>query len=172
MQLEKDQIGVNKSAKNILESFTSLPKRNTSVYKEPSVVQTGLQNSNLPNEMKHDSQLDLTAFEIFCEETRAELSPESKIRANKMTFDYKTENYFTSDLNLHNSANFNVGEHYTRKTDQQIRIQYLRKLTYSGIWLPPTKHVKSHQNLFILDWDDTLLPTSFFMSSSNDGGDL
>ena len=99
MELEKDKIGNNKSARNILESFTMLPKRKTTINQESSVIKTFIQNSNTPDESQYDSQLDLTAFEIFCEETRAESSPESKFRANKMTFDYKTENYFTSDLN-------------------------------------------------------------------------
>jgi len=55
-----------------------------------------------------------------------------------------------------------------KRNHNQIRLAYLRKLTYSGVWLPPSKQLKSHQNLFILDWDDTLLPTSHFLSAADD----
>jgi len=30
--------------------------------------------------------------------------------------------------------------------------------------LHPQKQPKTHQNLIILDWDDTLLPTTFFLN--------
>ena len=45
-----------------------------------------------------------------------------------------------------------------------MRMQYLSKLTYHQVWLAPSKQKKSHQNVIILDWDDTLLPTTFFLS--------
>jgi hypothetical protein len=47
-------------------------------------------------------------------------------------------------------------------------MRYLQRLTYKEVWLPPSKQVKSHQNLFILDWDDTLFPTSYFLKSGDD----
>jgi len=40
MELEKDKIGNNKSARNILESFTMLPKRKTTINQESSVIKT------------------------------------------------------------------------------------------------------------------------------------
>lgn len=58
------------------------------------------------------------------------------------------------------------------KSEKQHRLKYLQKLTYSQVWLPPSQHLKTHQNLFILDWDDTLLPTSFFLRSGDDCHDL
>ena len=47
------------------------------------------------------------------------------------------------------------------KSDVDLRMRYMSKLTYHQVWLAPTKQKKSHQNVIILDWDDTLLPTSF-----------
>ena len=43
-------------------------------------------------------------------------------------------------------------------------MQYLSKLTYYQVWLAPSKQKKSHQNLIVLDWDDTMLPTTFFLT--------
>lgn len=64
-------------------------------------------------------------------------------------------------------------EQFEKRNEKEIRLKYLQKLTYSEVWLPPSKQVKSHQNLFILDWDDTILPTSFFLrSGSADQSDL
>ena len=45
-----------------------------------------------------------------------------------------------------------------------MRMKYLSKLTYREVWLPPSKQLKTHQNIILLDWDDTLLPTSFFLN--------
>lgn len=41
-----------------------------------------------------------------------------------------------------------------------MRIRYLSKLAKEQIWLPPVKQPKTNENLVILDWDDTLFPTS------------
>lgn len=40
-----------------------------------------------------------------------------------------------------------------------MRKRYLSKLTYHQVWLSPLKQPKTHQNLIIFDWDDTLLCT-------------
>ena len=64
-----------------------------------------------------------------------------------------------------------VQEHlrcFEKKSDKDFRLRYLQKLTYSEVWLPPSKQVKSHQNLFNLDWDDTLFTTSFFLKAGTD----
>lgn len=43
---------------------------------------------------------------------------------------------------------------------KKLRLRYLSKLAKEQIWLPPMKQPKQSQNLVILDWDDTLFPTS------------
>ncbi|CDW82973.1 adp-ribosylation factor gtpase- [Stylonychia lemnae] len=41
-----------------------------------------------------------------------------------------------------------------------LRLKYLSKLAKEQVWLPPMKQPKQNQNLVILDWDDTIFPTS------------
>ena len=43
-----------------------------------------------------------------------------------------------------------------------IRKSYYSKLIYKNIWIPE-KQRKTHNSIFIFDWDDTLFPTSFLM---------
>ena len=42
-----------------------------------------------------------------------------------------------------------------------MRKKFLNKLTEHEIWLQPTQQPKTHQNVIILDWDDTLLCTGY-----------
>lgn len=43
---------------------------------------------------------------------------------------------------------------------KKMRLRFLSKLAKEQIWLPPIKQPKINENLIILDWDDTLFPTS------------
>lgn len=47
------------------------------------------------------------------------------------------------------------------RTADRIRRDLLSKLTYQKIWLTPAEKPGTHQTVFIYDWDDTLLCTSF-----------
>ena len=47
------------------------------------------------------------------------------------------------------------------RSGDRIRRDLLSKLTYQKIWLTPSEKPDSHQTVFIYDWDDTLLCTSF-----------
>lgn len=47
----------------------------------------------------------------------------------------------------------------------RIRRDLLSKLTYKKIWLTPAEKPDTHQTVFIYDWDDTLLCTSFLNPS-------
>ena len=47
------------------------------------------------------------------------------------------------------------------RTNDNIRRNFLSKLTYQKIWLTPTDKPKLHESAIIFDWDDTLLCTSF-----------
>jgi hypothetical protein len=44
--------------------------------------------------------------------------------------------------------------------NDNIRKSYYSKLIYKNIWTPGMK-AKSHNSIFIFDWDDTILPTTF-----------
>ena len=47
---------------------------------------------------------------------------------------------------------------------EDIRKKYYSKLIYKNIWSPGYKP-KTHNSLFIFDWDDTLLPTSYLIKT-------
>ena len=46
--------------------------------------------------------------------------------------------------------------------NENFRKSYYSKLIYKKIWTPGIKQ-KTHNTLFIFDWDDTLFPTSFLI---------
>lgn len=55
----------------------------------------------------------------------------------------------------------NSNEYYLKNEENgNIRKSYYSKLIYKNIWMNGQKR-KSHNNLFIFDWDNTILPTSF-----------
>lgn len=59
------------------------------------------------------------------------------------------------------------------RTGDNIRRNFLSKLTYQKIWLTPLEKPKLHETAIIFDWDDTLLCTSFISPTGiYDGGDL
>jgi len=47
------------------------------------------------------------------------------------------------------------------KSQDDFRINFLKKLCHLEVWVPPTKRSPQHQTVIIFDWDDTLLCTSF-----------
>lgn len=47
------------------------------------------------------------------------------------------------------------------KAQDDFRLNFLRKLSYQKVWVPPTQRASLHQTIIIFDWDDTLLCTSF-----------
>eukprot|EP00356_Strombidium_inclinatum_P014057 CAMPEP_0170506822 /NCGR_PEP_ID=MMETSP0208-20121228/56401_1 /TAXON_ID=197538 /ORGANISM="Strombidium inclinatum, Strain S3" /LENGTH=114 /DNA_ID=CAMNT_0010788615 /DNA_START=196 /DNA_END=540 /DNA_ORIENTATION=+ len=51
-------------------------------------------------------------------------------------------------------------EIFQSKSDHDTRAKYLSKLMCRGVWLAPVQRPKTHQNIVILDYDDTLLPTT------------
>jgi hypothetical protein len=68
--------------------------------------------------------------------------------------------FFTSkkELNLINN------EYSLVINDEDIiRKSYYSKLIYKNIWTPDKKS-KTHNSLFIFDWDDTLFPTTFLIN--------
>ena len=57
--------------------------------------------------------------------------------------------------------NYDIDDYYLNfEENDNIRKSYYSKLIYKNKWSFGLKP-KTHNNLFIFDWDDTLLPTSF-----------
>lgn len=46
-------------------------------------------------------------------------------------------------------------------SQDDFRVNFLRKLSYSKVWVPQAQRPPKHQTVIIFDWDDTLLCTSF-----------
>ena len=59
-----------------------------------------------------------------------------------------------------NSINSEYELNYYKNPDM-IRNAYFSRLIMKRVWVPTAKP-KTHNSLIILDWDDTLLPTSFY----------
>ena len=47
------------------------------------------------------------------------------------------------------------------RTGDNIRRNFLSRLTYQKVWLTPNEKPKLHETAIMFDWDDTLLCTSF-----------
>jgi len=47
------------------------------------------------------------------------------------------------------------------KSQDDFRVNFLRKLSYSKVWVPTAQRAPKHQTVIIFDWDDTLLCTSY-----------
>eukprot|EP00742_Colponemidia_sp_Colp-10_P005505 GILJ01005882.1.p1 GENE.GILJ01005882.1~~GILJ01005882.1.p1 ORF type:complete len:355 (+),score=34.05 GILJ01005882.1:147-1211(+) len=54
------------------------------------------------------------------------------------------------------------------RSHDDIRLSYLKKLSYAKVWVPQSKRPKSHQTVIIFDWDDTLLCTSYLNLRQDD----
>mmetsp|Transcript_87653 Transcript_87653/g.151860 ORF Transcript_87653/g.151860 Transcript_87653/m.151860 type:complete len:538 (+) Transcript_87653:95-1708(+) len=76
-----------------------------------------------------------TEYEDECED-KAEHKADSKVERSAMPF-------------------------HLRSSDSKIRMQFLKKLSYEGVWLPKALRPPKHQTVIIFDWDDTLLCSSF-----------
>jgi len=46
-------------------------------------------------------------------------------------------------------------------SQDDFRTNYLKKLSYSKVWVPQAQRPPKHQTVIIFDWDDTLLCTSY-----------
>lgn len=65
------------------------------------------------------------------------------------------------DINIRLEGQEVINKVFANKTDQEIRNRYLSKLMCHRVWLAPIQQPRTHQNIVILDYDDTLLPTTF-----------
>ncbi|CAG9330310.1 unnamed protein product [Blepharisma stoltei] len=50
------------------------------------------------------------------------------------------------------------------KTADDIRRQFLQRMSKEGVWLPPSQRPPKSQSIIIFDWDDTLLCTTYLNS--------
>jgi hypothetical protein len=50
------------------------------------------------------------------------------------------------------------------KSGDDLRRQYLQRISKEGLWLPPSQRPPRSQSIIIFDWDDTLLCTSYLNS--------
>ena len=58
-----------------------------------------------------------------------------------------------------------VTRNVTRCAD--VRAKFLRKLSYSDVWVPTALRLPTSQTVIIFDWDDTLLCTSFLIDNGS-----
>ena len=105
-------------------------------------------------------------------------SNSSKIisRSNRSTTDTDEKEYLKNNLkkedtfkkiftDSNNSGFFaQKKENDLKNKDEKynLRKNYYSKLIYKNVWSPGIKQ-KTHNTLFIFDWDDTLFPTSFLV---------
>lgn len=52
------------------------------------------------------------------------------------------------------------------KDGSGFRMSFLSKLSYEKVWVPKPERPRQHSTLIVLDWDDTLLCTSFLLSQN------
>lgn len=72
----------------------------------------------------------------------------------------------SSPVNLQENPEFTM-QFLNMKGQDDFRINFLKKLSYSGVWVPPASRPPQHQTVIIFDWDDTLLCTSFLNIKSD-----
>eukprot|EP00930_Biecheleria_cincta_P017909 TRINITY_DN14110_c0_g1_i1.p1 TRINITY_DN14110_c0_g1~~TRINITY_DN14110_c0_g1_i1.p1 ORF type:complete len:482 (+),score=80.43 TRINITY_DN14110_c0_g1_i1:92-1537(+) len=54
----------------------------------------------------------------------------------------------------------------SQKDRSDFRMSFLSKLSYEKVWVPKPERPRQHSTLIVLDWDDTLLCTSFLLSQN------
>lgn len=55
------------------------------------------------------------------------------------------------------------------RSQDDFRVNFLRKLSYSQVWVPKAQRPPKHQTVIIFDWDDTLLCTSYLNLRQDQG---
>jgi hypothetical protein len=50
------------------------------------------------------------------------------------------------------------------KSNDDLRRQFLQRISKEGLWVPPSQRAPTSQSIIIFDWDDTLLCTSYLNS--------
>jgi hypothetical protein len=108
---------------------------------------------------------------IYSHSRRSTIDYEEEVKSDKICSN-KNDNLESIFKNPNNSAFFQnkkeinlflEGEYFLNVNEKEnIRKSYYSKLIYKKIWIPGSKS-KTHNSLFIYDWDDTFLPTSYLI---------
>ena len=143
-----------------------------------SKIKKGNQNSNNKLEVKNKkySKLDNNSSKNNEQFSNSNISNSRKstididdIDNDKNKQSDKIKKIFTNPLNSpffsqKNEEMIYNNDYYLEIHDKDdIRKKYYSKLIYKNIWPQGTK-TKTHNSLFIFDWDDTLFPTSFLVN--------
>eukprot|EP00747_Dinoflagellata_sp_TGD_P193962 gnl/TRDRNA2_/TRDRNA2_60816_c0_seq1.p1 gnl/TRDRNA2_/TRDRNA2_60816_c0~~gnl/TRDRNA2_/TRDRNA2_60816_c0_seq1.p1 ORF type:complete len:315 (+),score=78.05 gnl/TRDRNA2_/TRDRNA2_60816_c0_seq1:116-1060(+) len=59
------------------------------------------------------------------------------------------------------SGEFELNESVMKPSQDDFRVQFLKRLSYEKVWVPTAQRPPKHQTVIIFDWDDTLLCTSY-----------
>lgn len=131
------------------------------IERESSVGNRSVQHDILDDANQIDIAEDLEELERL--DCQTEVGPEEKNQ-----FDIDEDNLDLPEIvNLPSYNNYgdnfsetNISVRQNHISHSHMRMKYLQKLAKEQIWLPPIKQPKNSQNLVVLDWDDTLFPTS------------
>ena len=66
----------------------------------------------------------------------------------------------SQDLSSPDVSEFTM-QFQSQQSQDDFRIQYLKKLSYAGVWVPQAQKPPKHQTSIIFDWDDTLIPSVY-----------
>jgi hypothetical protein len=120
---------------------------------------------------KNLSKINNLENSIYSHSRRSTLDYEEEVKSDKNCLN-KNDNLESIFKNPNNSAFFQnkkeinlflEGEYFLNVNEKEnIRKSYYSKLIYKKIWIPGSKS-KTHNSLFIYDWDDTFLPTSYLI---------
>ena len=120
---------------------------------------------------KNLSKINNLENSIYSHSRRSTLDYEEEVKSDKICSN-KNDNLESIFKNPNNSAFFEnkkeinlflEGEYCLNVNEKEnIRKSYYSKLIYKKIWIPGSKS-KTHNSLFIYDWDDTFLPTSYLI---------
>ena len=104
--------------------------------------------------LKQKKQLRIETYRI--KEPDTDSPPFTGNKSND--FSYSSDERY--NLKLQNQQSV-FDKTFQKKSANEIRSKYLAKLMYHRVWLAPIQKPRSHQNIVILDYDDTILPTTF-----------
>ena len=120
---------------------------------------------------KNLSKINNLENSIYSHSRRSTIDYEEEVKSDKICSN-KNDNLESIFKNPNNSAFFEnkkeinlflEGEYCLNVNEKEnIRKSYYSKLIYKKIWIPGSKS-KTHNSLFIYDWDDTFLPTSYLI---------